>query len=34
LRARASAPRTRRELKEFVFAGRWGKTSPAVESAE
>jgi nitroreductase len=34
LRARASAPRTRRELKEFVFTGRWGKISPAVESAE
>jgi nitroreductase len=34
LRARASAPRTRRELGEFVFTGRWGKTSPAVESAE
>jgi nitroreductase len=34
LRARASAPRTRRELEEFVFTGRWGKTSPAVESAE
>jgi nitroreductase len=34
LRARAGAPRTRRELGEFVFAGRWGKTSPTVESAE
>jgi nitroreductase len=34
LRARASAPRTRRELGEFVFTGRWGKTSTAVESAE
>jgi nitroreductase len=34
LRARASAPRTRRELGEFVFTVRWGKTSPAVESAE
>jgi nitroreductase len=34
LRARASAPRSRRELGEFVFTGRWGKTSPAVESAE
>jgi nitroreductase len=34
LRARASAPRTRRELGQFVFTGRWGKTSPAVESAE
>ena len=33
LRARASAPRTRRELGEFVFAGRWGKTSSTVESA-
>ena len=33
LRVRASAPRTRRELGEFVFTGRWGKTSPAVESA-
>jgi nitroreductase len=31
LRARAGAPRTRRELSEFVFAGRWGRTSPAVE---
>jgi len=31
LRARASAPRTRRGLGEFVFAGRWGRTSPAVE---
>jgi nitroreductase len=34
LRARARVPRTRRELGEFVFTGRWGKTSPAVESAE
>jgi nitroreductase len=34
LRARASAPRTRRELREFVFTGRWGKTSSTVESAE
>jgi nitroreductase len=34
LRARASALRTRRELGEFVFTGRWGKTSSAVESAE
>jgi nitroreductase len=34
LRARASAPRTRRELGDFVFTGRWGKTSPTVESAE
>jgi nitroreductase len=34
LRERASAPRTRRELGKFVFTGRWGKTSPAVESAE
>jgi nitroreductase len=34
LRARASAPRTRRELGDFVFTGRWGKTSPVIESAE
>jgi nitroreductase len=31
LRARERAPRTRRELAEFVFAGRWGRTSPVVE---
>lgn len=34
LRARAMAPRTRRRLEEFVFAGRWGKTAPVFESAE
>ena len=31
LRARERAPRTRRELGEFVFSGRWGRTSSAVE---
>lgn len=31
LRARARAPRTRREIGEFVFAGRWGRTSAVVE---
>jgi nitroreductase len=31
LRARARAPRTRREPTEFVFTGRWGQTSPVVE---
>jgi nitroreductase len=34
LRERASAPRTRRELGDFVFTGRWGQTSPAVESTK
>ena len=28
LKARELAPRTRRELSEFVFAGRWGETAP------
>lgn len=28
LRARERAPRTRRELREFVFAGTWGETAP------
>jgi nitroreductase len=31
LRARAKAPRVRRELEEFVFTGRWGQTLPVVE---
>lgn len=31
LRARALARRTRRELGEFVFTGKWGHTSPSVE---
>jgi nitroreductase len=31
LRARERAPRKRRELGEFIFAGRWGRTSPVVE---
>ena len=31
LRARARAPRTRRELGEFVFSGRWGQSSAVVE---
>lgn len=31
LRARARAPRTRRELREFVFSGRWGRTSAVAE---
>ena len=30
LRAREGAPRTRRGLGEFVFTGRWGRTSPVV----
>lgn len=31
LRSRAKAPRTRRELVEFVFTGRWGRTSAVAE---
>jgi nitroreductase len=31
LLARARAPRTRRELYEFVYTGRWGQTSAVVE---
>jgi nitroreductase len=31
LRVRARAPRTRRELGEFVFTGKWGRTSAEVE---
>jgi nitroreductase len=30
LRARARAPRTRRELGEFVFHGKWGHAAPVV----
>jgi hypothetical protein len=31
LRARERAPRTRRELSEFVFAGAWGKAAPVAK---
>jgi len=31
LRERAHTPRTRRELKEFVFTGRWGHTAPLLK---
>jgi nitroreductase len=31
LRARERAPRMRRELSEFVFAGAWGKAAPVAE---
>ncbi len=30
LRAREESPRVRREQKDFVFAGKWGQTSPLV----
>jgi len=33
LRDREFAPRTRKPLKEFVFAGRWGQTAPVLAPA-
>ncbi len=33
LRDRERAPRTRKPLKEFVFAGRWGQPAPLVDLA-
>ncbi len=34
LRAREGAARSRKPLREFVFTGRWGKTSPVVVTQE
>ena len=30
LRQRQNAPRSRKELGQFIFAGKWGQTAPVV----